>query len=81
MDPGGQWCQTCKKVTYPSDRKFKKFSDGDAWVFETCDLSNLTTYAEAMQAVWICTGSAMFVVLVEVALFGFVWKLNSQDAL
>jgi len=34
-----------------------------------------------MQAVWLCTGSAIVIVLVEVALFGFVWKLNSQDAL
>ena len=81
MDHWGQWCQTCKKVTYLSDRKIKKFSDGDAWVCETCDMSNLTTYAQAMQAVWICTGSAMLIFLVEVALFGFVWKLNSQDAL
>ena len=41
MDPGGLWCNICKKVTYESDRKLLEDPEGDYWACAAFEIANL----------------------------------------
>jgi hypothetical protein len=78
MDPGGLWCNICKKVTYESDRKLLEDPEGDYWACAACETANLHTRSGAIRTMWLMIGLAVVLQVTGIVFYFFVAWINSQ---
>ena len=81
MDPGGLWCNICKKVTYESDRKLLEDPEGDYWACAACETASFHTRSSAIGAMWFMIGLAVVLQVVGIVFYFFVAWVNSQPNL